>query len=159
MEVKRKIMRMQFLLLLLMALGYSLQAQTENPAFNQNLADSLGADEYGMKSYIFVILKTGSNQIKDKEQVTKLFRGHLENINRLAALKKLVVAGPFMQNENSYRGLFIFDVKSKAEAEALLATDPAIQEQLLEAELYEWYGSAALPVYLETSKKIARKNP
>jgi len=36
----------------------------------------------------------------------------------------------------------------------LLETDPAIKEGLLEADLYSWYGSAALPLYLDASDKI-----
>jgi len=34
-------------------------AQTNNPNYDKALADSLGADDYGMKSYVFVILKSG----------------------------------------------------------------------------------------------------
>lgn len=134
-------------------------AQTTNPNYDKALADSLGADEYGMKSYVFVILKTGSAQLDDKEQVSMLFRGHLENINRLVEQKKLIVAGPFGKNEHNYRGLFIFDSKDKAEVEAMLETDPAIKEKLLEAELFDWYGSAALPTYLEASNRVTRTNP
>ena len=134
-------------------------AQTNNPNYDKALADSLGADEYGMKSYIFVILKTGSAKLDDKQKVGTLFRGHLENINRLVEQKKLIVAGPFGKNERGYRGLFIFDSKDKAEVEAMLSTDPAIKEKLLEAELFDWYGSAALSTYLEASKRVTRINP
>lgn len=134
-------------------------AQTTNPNYDKVLADSLGADEYGMKSYIFVILKTGPAQLDDKEQIGALFRGHLENINRLVEQKKLIVAGPFGKNERNYRGLFIFDAKDKAEVETLLQTDPAIKEKLLEAELFDWYGSAALPTYLEASYRVTKRNP
>jgi len=137
----------------------NIAAQTDNPDYDEALADSLGADEYGMKSYIFVILKTGPVQLDDKQQVSALFRGHLENINRLVEQKKLIVAGPFGKNDHGYRGLFIFDSKDKAEVEAMLQTDPAIKEKLLEAELFDWYGSAALPTYLEASKRVAKKNP
>ena len=48
----------------------------------------------------------------------------------------------------------VLDVKTIEEANALLETDPAIKEKLLAAELYQWYGSAALPAYLEASDKI-----
>ena len=72
---------------------------------------------------------------------------------------KLVVAGPLGKNEKTYRGIFILDVASQEEAQALLATDPAIKEKLLEAELYQWYGSAALPVYLPTHQKIEKVKP
>ena len=135
------------------------QAQATNPNYDKALADSLGADDYGMKSYVFVILKTGSANIEDKQQVSDLFRGHMDNINRLVADKKLIVAGPFGRNEHGYRGLFILDVKTKEEAQALVESDPAVKEKLLDAELFEWYGSAALSTYLDASDKVTKTKP
>lgn len=125
--------------------------------YNQSLADSLGADEYGMKSYVLVILKTGSNQTAKPTTLDSLFHGHLNNIGRLAREGKLVVAGPLKKNEKSYRGIFILNVKTTEEAQALLETDPAIKSKVLDAELYNWYGSAALPMYLPYSEKIGKK--
>ena len=46
--------------------------------FDQKLADSLGADKYGMKPYILVILKTGKANITDKDLLNNHFRGHME---------------------------------------------------------------------------------
>lgn len=134
-------------------------AQTSNPYYDKALADSLQADQYGMKMYVLAILKTGETKIDDKEKVNGLFRGHMENINRLIDEGKLIVAGPLGENENSYRGIFIFDVNTIQEAEKLVATDPAVNSGILAVEFYEWYGSAALPVYLETARKITKENP
>ncbi len=131
-------------------------AQNEPLKFNKNLADSLGADEYGMKSYVLVILKTGSNKTKKKELIDSLFAGHLKNIGRLADEGKLVVAGPLGKNAKTYRGIFILNVKTIDEAKTLLQTDPAVKAKLLDAELYEWYGSAALPLYLGKHKEIQK---
>jgi uncharacterized protein YciI len=78
----------------------------------------------------------------------------MDNINRLVNINKLVVAGPLVKNEKTYRGIFILNVKTLKEASLLLETDPAIKEKLLAVELYQWYGSAALPAYLETNDKI-----
>ncbi|MBW6497162.1 MAG: hypothetical protein K0B09_02110 [Bacteroidales bacterium] len=125
-----------------------------NPDFDPQLALKLGADDYGMKSYILVMLKTGTNQTTDTDFINACFRGHMENIGRLAAEGKLIVAGPLGRNEKTYRGIFILDDATLEEAEALLQTDPAISEKLLDAELYSWYGSAALPMYLDFSEKI-----
>lgn len=133
-------------------------SQSGNPVYNKALADSLGADEYGMKMYVLVILKTGPNTSVSKEVSDSLFKGHLANIGRLATEKKLVVAGPLQKNDKNYRGIFILNVKTKSEAEALLATDPAVKEKLLDAEIYPWYGSAALPVYLKTHEQIQKTN-
>lgn len=123
------------------------------------MADSLGADDYGMKMYFFVILKTGASKINNKDSVNAIFRGHLDNISSLVKQGKLIVAGPFSKNENQYRGLYIFDVKTKEELSVLLNLDPAINEKVLEAEIFEWYGPAALPMYLPYSSKISKKIP
>jgi len=50
--------------------------------YNKQLADSLGADDYGMKIYVLVILKTGKAKIEDKQKADSLFLGHLQNIKR-----------------------------------------------------------------------------
>ena len=147
---------------LLLAILFSIailntNAQSDNPAYDKALADSLGGDDYGMKSYILVILKTGSNKTDNKETIDYLFKGHMENIGRLAAAGKLIVAGPLKKNEKTYRGIFIFNVKTIEEANTLLGTDPAIKEKLLEAEIFQWYGSAALPIYLKYHEKVEKK--
>ena len=147
------------LLLLLIISAISLYSQNTNPKFDQALATSLGADEYGMKSYVLVILKSGSNKTTNKDTLNLLFRGHMSNIQRLAEQKKLVIAGPLGNNDKNYRGIFIFNVKTLAEAKELLITDPAVQQKLFDAEMYEWYGSAALPEYLKTHEKIEKTKP
>ena len=131
-----------------------------NPHYDEELAKQLGGDDYGMKSYFLVILKTGANTTADKEQISESFRGHLDNINRLVEQGKLVVAGPLAQNDQQYRGIFILNnVSTKEEAERLLDTDPAINNGLLDYDIFTWYGSAALPEYLPFSDKIWKLNP
>ncbi|MGD9978099.1 MAG: YciI family protein [Bacteroidales bacterium] len=143
-----------FNVLLLMALCAA--GQNINPNYDSTLAKTLGADEYGMKAYVLVILKTGNATVEDKATVDSLFAGHLKNIDRLASLGKLIVAGPLGKNGNGYRGIFILNVTTFEEANELLQTDPAIKEKVLEADLYKWYGSAALPAYLETHKRAGK---
>jgi uncharacterized protein YciI len=129
-------------------------AQKINPNYDPELATKLGADDYGMKSYVFVILKTGKNQSTDKVLRDSCFAGHMNNINRLVKEKKLIIAGPMEKNEMTYRGIFILDVDSMEVAKLLLETDPAIKAKFLEPELYSWYGSAALSEYIEASDKV-----
>jgi len=124
------------------------------------LAEKLGADDYGMKKYFLVILKTGTNTTAEKQLITESFRGHLDNINKLVKDGKLVVAGPLGKNENSYRGIFILNnINTIEEAQDLLQTDPAIKNSFLDYEIFNWYGSAALPEYLPVSDKIWKSNP
>lgn len=146
------------LILPILALAVNL-AFAQEPVFDQELADSFGADEYGMKSYSFVILKTGSVKVEDAEQKQELMRGHLDNISRLAGKGKLVVAGPFGKNGLGYRGLFILTTPSTDEALEMLKTDPAIAAGVFDVEVIPWYGAAALGAYLEVQKKITKSNP
>jgi uncharacterized protein YciI len=141
------------ILSIILSITYSFSQKT-NPNYNEALATELGADAYGMKQYVFVILKTGSNQSTDKALKDSCFAGHMSNITKLVTENKLVVAGPMFKNENGYRGIFILNVTTLEEATLLLATDPAINAEFLEPELYEWYGSAALSEYLDVSDKI-----
>lgn len=134
-------------------------SQTTKPAYDSTLAKALGGDDYGMKMYVFVILKTGSFSTDDKALRDSLFTGHMENIGRLADAGKLVVAGPMGKNDKSYRGIFIFNAKTVEEVQPYLDADPAIKQKLLEPELYLWYGSAALPTYLENHRKIEKNKP
>lgn len=131
-----------------------------NPNYNKTLALRLGGDDYGMKSYYLVILKTGTNITTNKELITTSFKGHMDNINRLVEEGKLIVAGPLSKNENNYRGIFILhNLKSIAEAKELLQTDLAIKNGILDYELFTWFGSAALPEYLPFSDKIWKVKP
>jgi len=130
-----------------------------NPNFDPVLAQKLGGDDYGMKSYVLVILKTGMNQTTDKELINNSFRGHMENINHLVKEGKMTVAGPLGKNDKAYRGIFILNVTTFEEAESLLQKDSAIKEDILDFDLYMWYGSAALPEYLDFSDKIWKQKP
>lgn len=135
------------------------QEETKTPVstegYDAALAAKTGADEYGMKSYILAYLKTGPNRSKDAAEATKLQRAHLDNITRMAKAGKLVLAGPFLDNGET-RGIYIFNVETIEEAEALTATDPAIQAGVFVMELHPWYGSAALMEVNELHKKVAK---
>ncbi len=132
----------------------TISAQTSNPKYDSTLAVKYGADKYGMKNYVLVILKTGTNTTQEKPFIDSCFAGHMKNISKLVDMGKLIVAGPLGKNEKTYRGIFILNVTTFDEANELLQTDPAIKEKILDIELFKWYGSAALPEYLESSDKL-----
>ncbi|WP_235925662.1 YciI family protein [Pontibacter burrus] len=152
-------MKYFFALAILCCLSFTAIAQSQNPNYNKALADSLGADDYGMKQYVLAILKTGSNTTTDKDKLNQYFRGHMENIGKLVKEGKLVVAGPLGKNDKNYRGIFILNAKTVEEARKMVETDPAVQAKVFDVELYPWYGSAALPVYLDTHSIISKENP
>jgi uncharacterized protein YciI len=145
--------------LLISALSFAQEKKAEKPKYNQELATSLGADQYGMKPYTIVMLTTGSAKIEDKAKMDELMKGHMTNIGKLADEGKIVVAGPFLEkNKENYRGMFIFNTKSKEEAEQWVKTDPAVQAGVFSYEIFPWYGSAALPLYLKHHDEISKEN-
>ena len=45
---------------------HSITAHNTNPNYDAELAKKLGAGDYGMKRFVLVMLKTGSNESTDK---------------------------------------------------------------------------------------------
>ncbi len=153
-------MKKLLLLTFLITAIISVNAQGKKPKvpYDEALAKKLGADNYGMKMYVLVILKSGPNTTETKAKTDSLFAGHMANIGKMVELQKLVVAGPMGKNDKNYRGIFILNTKSIEEAKQLLESDPAIKAKLLEPELYNWYGSAALLEYLPFHDKIQKSS-
>jgi uncharacterized protein YciI len=152
-----KALYITLLLLCVLATPYQAKAQSSKVAYDSTLAKKLNADEYGMKKYVLVLLKTGSATGFSKSATDSLFKGHMQNINKLVAEGKLVVAGPFAKNDK-YRGLFILNVATIEEGKKLVETDPAVQAKMLDMDFLVWYGSAALSETLEIHKKIEKKS-
>jgi uncharacterized protein len=155
-------MRKKFILVIsLFAAIFSFaQKKKQAPKFNQELATKLGADKYGMKPYVIVMLTTGPTKIDDKTKMGEIMKGHMANIQKLADEGKIVVAGPFMgDNKQNFEGMFIFNTKSKEEAEQWVKTDPSVQAGVFNYEIFPWYGSAALPMYLKHHEKISKEKP
>ena len=149
-------MQTLFIFFSLLLLIMSASAQTDNPDYDSAMAKSLNADEYGMKNYFFVILKTGTNESKDKAVIDSVFAGHMQNINRLAENGTLALAGPFGENDKNYRGLYIFNAKDIEEVTELVNTDPAVKAKFLEPEIYPWYGSAAVQEITKIHNKVSK---
>lgn len=138
--------------LLLVASSY---AQDSTSVYDSLYAQKVGADDYGMRSYVMAFLKSGPNRDQTPEEAEKLQAAHMANIGRLADEGVLVLAGPFLDG-GDLRGIYIFAVESVEEARELTTTDPAIQEGRLIMELHPWYGSAAVMEVSEIHDKIAK---
>jgi uncharacterized protein YciI len=96
--------------------------------------DSTGA----FNIYQFGILKKGPSWSPLVNDSTKaLQESHMTNIRRMADMKKLVIAGPFIDG-GDWRGIFVFTNTSAGEARAIAANDPAIQVGRLTLDLHPW---------------------
>lgn len=126
--------------------------------YDSTLVQKWGADEYGMKSYVFVLLTSGSDTTLSIDERSSIGKAHLEHIQSLSEDGKLVLAGPFYE-ANNYRGIFIFNTSDIEEARAWVTSDPAVQAEILHAELLPWYGSAALQEIPQLHRKVEKVNP
>ena len=97
--------------------------------------------EEKIKQFWLVILKTGprDKEIKDSVERSKIFAGHFSNIERLYDEGILKVAGPFGKNDFTWRGLFIFDCKTKEETEEYVKTDPSVAAGIFIFDIIPWY--------------------
>jgi uncharacterized protein YciI len=173
-------MKKKYALLLLSFLFVSVMSLCQTKSvYDSLLAKQLGADDYGMKTYVMAFLKKGPLEIKDSAARMQLILGHLKNMQRLAKEGKLVVAGPFIHmpkmesalmpkaknnsaddniDGSALEGIFIFNVPTLDEAQLLTATDPAVKAGLFIVELHQWYGSAALMKINEIHRQVQKKN-
>lgn len=144
--------------LLIFSLSAAAQTKADNPTpeFDKELAQKLGADQYGMRNYVHVLLKTGPVKVEDKEERGRIFAGHFANMGRLAEEGKLVMAGPFDDPEGVLRGMFVFDVTTIEEARSLVESDPAVKAGIFRYEMTKLYSSAALKMINEVHKSIQK---
>lgn len=126
------------------------------PAYDEALAARFGADDYGMRAYVLVILKTGPNKMPAGPERDEMFRGHFANMKRLSDEGKLVLAGP-LDGVDGWRGLFVFAVREIDEARQIAATDPVLVKGEMVAEYHKYYGSAALIGIRDVHERLAKK--
>ncbi len=101
--------------------------------------------EWAMRNYVLAFLYRGPNRVTDPKAAEELQGAHLANIARLHKEGRIILAGPFL-DKTDLRGLFLFDVTSVEEAQALCDTDPAIQAGTLRVELHPWYSAKGIGI-------------
>ena len=132
-------------------------SESKDTGYDSIMAKELGADPYGMKSYVIAFLYRGPNRETDSLKAAGLQKAHLENIVRLSEKGFMVLAGPFI-SDGDLRGIYIFDTDNIATADSLTRTDPAIQSGHLRMELMLWYGSAAINLIPDLQKRITERS-
>jgi uncharacterized protein YciI len=107
-----------------------------------NIAQENSSEEvkYEMKTYYMAFLKKGPNRNQDSTEVQIIQKAHLEHINKIVEDKKVVIAGPFL-DDGDIRGIFIFNVETMEEAIALTEADPAVKAGRLIMEIHPWWGA------------------
>src|SRR5580704_11338658 len=101
----------------------------------QDSTRNKSADGAEVRQYFFVMLSKGPHRDQDSLTAQQIQDGHMANIRRLAGMGKILVAGPFGDDFN-WRGIFIFDCRTKQEVEEYLHSDPAIASGRLAYEIH-----------------------
>lgn len=96
--------------------------------------------KYEMKTYYLVFLKKGPNRSQDSVTVKKLQEGHMAHLTKMAESGKMDIAGPVMADMD-LRGICIYNVPTKEEAEKLVNEDPMVKAGRLVAEVIPWYSA------------------
>lgn len=99
-----------------------------------------GDETFIIKKYYMCLLKVGPTRTQDSVTAAQIQKAHMDNISKMSKDGVLSIAGPFGGN-GDLRGIFIFNVKTKEEAEILAAEDPAVKSGRLTAEVYEWWSA------------------
>ena len=97
-------------------------------------------DEFEMKKYFMVFLKKGEKRDQDTATVNKLQAQHMEHLTKMYKEGRMCLAGPFLDNEE-IRGICVYNVATKEEAEKWANQDPAVKAGRLKVEVNTWYAA------------------
>lgn len=93
---------------------------------------------YEMKQYWLVLLFRGAQRNQDTATAARIQKAHMNNIDRLAAEGKIIMAGP-MGDKGDLRGIFIMDGKDSTEIAGHIKLDSAIVTGRLRFEIHPWW--------------------
>jgi uncharacterized protein YciI len=97
-----------------------------------------------MRSYYVALMKKGPAwTAPSSPEANAVQQAHLAYLESLETEKKLVAAGPISDN-SELRGVLVFDVAAKADAERLVAEDPAVKANRLSPLVLEWFGEKGI---------------
>lgn len=115
-------------------------ADSEKKSDNK-AAKSSSAQESVNKSkpvgYVVALVKRGSNWEQDSSRAFQLQEKHLLFLAELQKENKLLASGPLTTSPDA-RGLYIFNVETISEAEALVSKDEAIKAGWIKMEFHNW---------------------
>ena len=109
-------------------------------AFITNAQEKTIDKKYEMKTYYLVFLKKGENRTQDSTTVSKLQEQHMAHLTKMADLGKMDICGPLL-DDGDLRGICIYNVATKEEAEKLANEDPMVKAGRLKVEVHPFYSA------------------
>lgn len=125
-----------FLLAVVLCFSAIAGSSTTNLIINNAIDTTAPVEE--MKQYWLVLLYRGGTRSQDSITAAKIQQAHMNNINRLAAEGKIIMAGP-MGGRNDLRGIFIMDGKDSTEIAGHIKVDSAVVTGRLRFEIHPWW--------------------
>ena len=118
------------LALLFIVISSSINAQ-ENKTIEQ---------KFEMKTYYLVFLKKGDTRTQDSVAVKKLQEQHMAHLTKMFEDGKMDICGPLLEDID-IRGICIYNVTTKEEAEKLANEDPMVKAGRLKVEVHPFYSA------------------
>jgi uncharacterized protein YciI len=117
-------------------------ADAPKPADAPAAKPAAAAEPPGMEKYYLVLLLRPTPpppKLPDAEAET-LQAKHIGHLQKMARAGKMVIAGPFAEQEDvNKRGLSLYKVATAEEARRLAGEDPVVQAGRLKVEVMAWY--------------------
>lgn len=107
------------------------------------MADSLGADDYGMKHYLKVEFLPTAPRIQTEEENRAFEKAQYSYWKGLADQGHLALTGIYFGRNDVFSELLL-NTTDRTLADSLMQGDPKVKADLLRYRLWDWYGPAAL---------------
>ena len=100
-----------------------------------------GDTTYIMKQYfIGFLMRVPDKPELDSIKVAEIQQAHLDYMSENAKTGSLLIAGPF-GDDGDMRGIVIYDVATKAEADSIISNDPAVKAGRLAIDVKPWWAA------------------
>ncbi|WP_420582420.1 YciI family protein [Reichenbachiella sp.] len=100
-----------------------------------------GDTTYIMKQYFMGFLMRVSDKPElDSAKVMEIQLAHQNYMSENAKTGTLLIAGPF-GDDGDMRGIVIYDVATKAEADSIISNDPAVKAGRLAIDVKPWWAA------------------
>lgn len=100
-----------------------------------------GDTTYIMKRYYMgFLMRVPDKPELDSAKVMEIQQAHLDYMSENAKTGALLIAGPF-GDDGDMRGIVIYDVETKAEADSIISNDPAVKAGRLAIDVKPWWAA------------------
>lgn len=100
-----------------------------------------GDTTYIMKQYFMgFLMRVPDKPELDSTKVAEIQQAHLDYMSENAKTGSLLIAGPF-GDDGEMRGIVIYDVATKAEADSIISNDPAVKAGRLAIDVKPWWAA------------------